>query len=67
LQTFVRLKILFAQCPNSVPAYSEILIKLSSILQSNAEDYSTPWAVTSAIALCLGHSNGRPLIWHTLY
>jgi hypothetical protein len=55
---------LFVQRPNSVPAYSKILIKLSSILQSNTEDCSTPWAATSAISLSLGHNNGRPLIWH---
>ena len=38
--------------PNSFLRDSKILIKLSSILQSNTEDNSTTWAVTSAIFLC---------------
>jgi hypothetical protein len=42
LQPFVRLKMLFAQRPNSVAAYSKILIELSSNFQTNTDHYSTP-------------------------
>jgi len=66
-QPFIRLKILFAQCQILSLPDSKNVIKLSSILQSNTEDYSTSWAVTTVMSLCLGHKNGRPLIWHTLY
>jgi hypothetical protein len=59
LQPFICLRKLFAQRQSSLPTDSKILIKLSSILQSNMEDYSISCAVTRAISLCLRHNNGR--------
>jgi hypothetical protein len=66
-QPFIRFKMLFAQCEILSLPDSKAVIKLSSILQSNTENYSTSWAVTTAMSLCLGHKNGRPLIRDTLY